>query len=928
MLLSLSGIGFAQQNTPNKTDAQPMDDAILHGFLPNGLAYYVRKNVTPKKRAVMYLVERAGSLQEDDNQSGMAHFIEHMAFHGTRAFPKDELVSYLQKAGVKFGADVNAHTGYSQTTYELTLPTDSMDVFNKGLDILNDWAGYVNFDQAEIEVERGIVLEEARLRERTAYGRMNNPALELDLNYSRFIYRVPIGKEQIIKNFTPEALKKFYHDWYRPDLQAIIIVGDVNPRQVVRLIKEKFSGLQNPPNERKLEDYSIPVISGTRVKVITDKETPYTSFSMTVRLPGTKVRTNTEYLQRISSYMLNYMLSARINEIIKKGDPPFLNARAYYGTSIGNTDMFVTRMLAKPGELENSVKTIITELERAKRFGFTEEELKTAKAWFLGGRASAMNDMANQSSLAYVEEYERNFLEDESCPGLEYEYYLTRDNLPTIHLSEINALMEAYTSDQNRVITLEAPEKDAPHLPDKKTLLDWVNNPGKEINAYQEVKVDKDIDILPYELKPGKIESDKSDGKIGTQTFILSNGAKVILKNTSFHKGQILFEAFAPGGNSLAPEADFTSVSLASSLVSKSGVAAFDQSLLDKILSNKGLGMSPYIDGYVHGIRGGSSQRNIETAFKLLNLYFTAPRKDATVWAGQVSQRIALLASKDNSPIMVLDDTARAILNNYNFRAKDPSAEKLTSADMNKAYSFYRERFADASNFTFIFVGDLDDIGIRGLIKEYIGSLPSTHSNETYNDLNMNPPPGKITKIIHKGIDDKSEVELIFNGAMEYNQPNKLQLNAIAEILQIKLIERLREQEKSVYAPRVEASYTGVPVGRYLFYVQFACGAANVYKLIAASMDEIEKIKQNGALPLDIKKFTANEERSMQLKLKDNIFWLQRLSFAGKNKEDADYIVDYVKSLDDVTVETTKETANKYLSGDNLIQLILLPETK
>jgi len=488
--------------------------------------------------------------------------------------------------------------------------------------------------------------------------------------------------------------------------------------------------------------------------------------------------------------------------------------------------------------------------------------------------------------------------------------------------------MDAYISDQNRVILLNAPEKDAAHLPDEKTILDWVNNPGKDINAYQNVEVDKDIDILPYEPKSGKIESDNSDGPTGTQTFILSNGAKVILKNTSFHQGQILFEAFAPGGLSVVPDADFTSASLANSLVSKSGVSVFDQIVLDKILTNKGVGMAPYIDEYMQGIRGGSSQRNFERALKLLYLYFTAPRKDSAVWAGQVSQRIALLANRDNSPNVAFNDTVRAVLFNHNFRAQQLAETMLKSADINKAFNFYKDRFADASNFTFVFVGNLDNIGIRGLIKEYIGSLPSKHSNETYRDLKMTPIPGKITKIVRKGIDDKSMVRLIFSGPLDYNEQNKLQLNAIGEILQIKLTERLREQEKSVYTPRAEASYTNYPTPRYLVDIQFTCGAANVDNLIAATMDEVNKIKQNGALPVDIKKFTANEERSTQLKLKDNVFWVQRLSSAAKNKEDAHYIVDYIKNLDSVTVETTKEAASKYLSGDNLIKLILLPEAK
>ncbi len=922
-----AGTLSAQQTTISDEDRQPVDKDVYHGYLPNGLAYYVRKNVSSKKRAVLYLVERAGSLQEDDQQQGLAHFVEHMAFKGTRTFPKDELISYLEKSGVKFGADVNAHTSYNQTSYEMLLPTDSMQVFNKGLDILTDWAGFVSFDPAEINNERGVILEEARLKEKTANGRMNNQTIAMEYNNSRYDERLPIGKEDVIKNVKPEAIVKFYRDWYRPDEQAVIVVGDFNPRKVVQLLKEKFSVLQNPDSERTLVNYTIQPISGTRVKILTDKETPYTYFSMTVRLPGTKERTNDEYLKRLQTYLLNYMLNNRIAEIVKKGNPPFLAASSYYSTSIGSTDIFTTRINSKPGELENSIKTLMAELERAKKFGFTDDEFKTAKAWYLRGRANAYYDMQNHSSTSYADEYRRNFLEEEGIPGLEFEYTFTNNNIKDIRLSDINSLMISYTSDQNRVILLEAPEKDAASLPDEKTLLNWVNYSDANINAYQDVEVDNNVDFLPEDyLKSGKVDSSSSDNEAGTETLVLSNGAKVIIKHTEFRNGQILFDIHGFGGTSLAPDSDYTSASLADRLVGKSGIGAFSQVEVDKILANKSVGMTPYITDYLQGIHGGSSQNNFTLALKLIHLYFTAPRKDTAVWKGIISQQKALLVNEANSPNNVFGDTTRAVLHNYNLRAYSPTEASLNSASIGKAYKFYKDRFADASNFTFLFVGNTDDIGMRGLIKKYIGSLPSTHSNQSFKDLNMNPPAGNITKIIRKGIDDKSTVELLFHGQFDYNQENNLQLNALGEILQIKLIQRLRQQEGEVYAPRAGASYINYPDGRYVMAIQFTCSSANVNKLIDAAMDEVSKIKQNGALQVDIQKFVADETRSTQLKLKQNTFWIEHLSSAYKNKENPGYIMTYINSLNNVTVESTKITANKYLKDDNFIKLILLPE--
>ena len=908
---------------------QPMDDAIHHGYLSNGLAYYVRKNQSPKKRAVLYLVERAGSLQEDDNQSGMAHFIEHMAFNGTRDYPKNQLIDYLQMSGLKFGADVNAHTGFDRTIYQLTVPTDSMQVFNKGLDILLNWAGYLSFDPAEVNNERGVILEEARLRGKNAAERMGSKIYPIEYNNSRYASRIPIGKEDIIKNSTAGELKQFYHDWYRPDEQAIIVVGDINPNKVEALIREKFAVLQNPVNEKPLVEYTIPPADGTRIKILTDPEAQFTEFSMVVRLPGTKDRTKTEYFQKIGTYLLNKMLYDRLKDIGKGGNPTFLYAAANNTSSSGNTDVFAIRTVAKPGELEKATKALLAEVERARKFGFTNEEFSNAKQWYLTSRAGAYNDRVNHNSDLYAGEYSRNFLEGEGCPGLEFEYNFSVDNLKKIQLAYINGLMVSYTADQNRYIIIEAPDKDKETLPDEKTVLGWINNPGKEVQAYKDVAVDKDLDILSAdELKSGKIESDDADHVIGTQTFTLSNGAKVILKNTDFRPGQVLFNIYGFGGTSIASDHDYPSALLSGPLVGGSGIANFNQVELGKYLANKKVSLAPFVHDYFQGITGAASQRDFEIALKLIHLFFTTPRKDSTVWEGLLSQERAYLATKDNTPSGVFGDTVNSVLNSYNPRSTGLDENMLKSAGIDKAFNFYKDRFSDAGNFTFVFVGNLDDIGIRALIKKYIGSLPSTHSNETYKDIGMHPLPGKITKIVRKGIDDKSTVELVFSGPFEYNQANNLQINALGEILQIKITERLREQESGTYTPRAFAYYSYIPAERYTVVVQFTCGSANVNKLIAATMEEIDKIKQNGSQPVDIEKFKAEETRSTQLNLKENGFWVDHLASTARNKEDPDYIVDYIKSLETVTAESTKAFASKYLSGDNLIKLILLPEKK
>ncbi|HWZ02977.1 MAG TPA: insulinase family protein [Mucilaginibacter sp.] len=928
-VLTASAQEKSDSSAATQRNLQPMDKAIHYGVLPNGLTYYVRKNQSPKNRAVLYLVERTGSIQENDKQLGLAHFVEHMAFNGTRDFPKNQLVDYLQKSGVKFGADVNAHTGYEQTIYEITVPTDSMQVFNKGMDVLLNWAGYLSFDPVEVNNERNVILEEARLRGKNANERMSSQTIPVALNNSRYAARLPIGDENIIKNCTADELKQFYQDWYRPDNEAVIVVGDINPNKVEELIKKRFAVLQNPVNEKPLGNYSIPPISGTRIKIVTDEEAQYTTFSMTVRLPGTKERTNTEYLQKIRTILLNKMMNDRLKDIGKAGNPPFLFAAASNASSLGNTDVFSAQAVASPGNLEKATKAPLAELERARKYGFTDNELSAAKNWYQGIQAGLNLNIDSHKSEAYAQEYSRNFLNDEGCPGVEYEYNFSLAYLKYIQLMEINDLFASYISDDNRFIIIEAPAKDKAILPDEKTVLDWVGHPGADVQAYKDVNVDKYTDVLPEDgLKSGKIESDTYDSHIDTKTFILSNGAKVILKNTNFQTGLVLFNIYGFGGTSIAADADYASAVLSAAMVRKSGLANFNQVEFDKYLSLRKVSLAPFIHDYTQGITGSSAQSGLETALKLIHLYFTAPHKDTAVWNGLLSEQRGWLATKDNSPAGVFADTVSMVLNSNNPRAGGVNAEMLKTANVDKAFSFYKDRFADASNFTFVFVGNLDDIGVRNLIKTYIGSLPSTHSNETFKDLGMYPLPGKITKIVHKGIDDKSSVRLVFSGQFDYNQANNLQLNALGEILQIKLIERLRDQERSVYAVTAGAYYLNYPTGRYSLNVQFTCGEANVDKLIAATMEEIDKIRQNGALPADIEKFKSEEARLTQVKVKENGFWLEHLASTGRNHEDPDYISDFIKSLDDVTIESTKACANKYLTGDNLIKLILLHEKK
>lgn len=909
-----------------KSDILPVDKDVIIGKLPNGLTYYIRANVEPKSRAELYLVNKAGSVLENDDQQGLAHFTEHMAFNGTRDFPKNQMVDYLQKAGVKFGADLNAYTSFNETVYQLPLPTDTVSVFEKGFNILANWAGYVSFDPAEIDKERGVVLEEERLRGKNAQERLQQQTLPVLLNNSRYALRLPIGKEDILKNFKPETIKAFYQDWYRPDLQAVVAVGDFDPKRVEALIKQNFSQLKNPAVEKPRTKYSVPATPGTAVKIVTDPEYPYTVAQIIVKHPGTVTKTTGDYMQQVRVQLFNQMLNSRINELLQKPNPPFLYGRTSYGNFIGDQDAYTSLVVAKPGELEKAVKAVVAESERARKFGFTLTELERAKQDALVGIGNAYRERDKTPSANFVREYQANFLTGEAIPGISYEYNFYIGNIYKVSLADMNAMAGKFISDQNRVVVVQAPDKEKANLPDEKTLLNWIATGGQNVTAYiDNVSSDPLLAKVPEGTKVAKEETDEA---LGTTTLTLGNGLKVILKPTEYRNDQILINGYAFGGTSLASDDEFTSANLASSIISGSGIAQFNQGMLDKKLAGKNLSISPYISEFAQGISGNTSPADFETALQLIYLYFTQPRKDKDIWDANIDQTRSILSTRGLDPGSVYQDTVSAVLSNYNFRGMVTTLPRLNAATLDKAYDFYKKRFADASGFTFTLVGNFNVETIKPYLEHYLGGLPSTNSKETYKNMNIEPPAGLITKTVNKGVGEKSTVQLVFSGDYDYNEANNIQVDALEEVLNIKLIERLREQESGVYAPGVRAGYHKIPGGRYTFTISFGCAPENVDKLINATMEEIAKIKQNGALPADIQKFVAEEARSTQQQLKQNVFWAGYLASTSQNGENPDQILGHVNSLEQITPQSTKDAANKYLSGKNLIKLILMPEKK
>lgn len=927
VLLLQNGLAHSQTGNSKKTTNTtllPLDPAVRKGTLTNGFTYYIRRNTEPKNRVVFYLANKVGSILENDDQRGLAHFMEHMSFNGTKHYPKNELVNYLQKSGVRFGADLNAYTSFDETVYQLPLPSDNPELLKNGIQILRDWAQDALLEQKEIDQERGIVLEEKRLS-KGAGERMQQLSLPVLYNQSRYANRSPIGTEEVLKTFDQETLKQFYKDWYRPNLQALIVVGDVDVNEIEKTIKGKFSDLKNPKIEKIRPDYKVSLNGKNQYIAITDPEMTGTVAQVMIKRKSITVQSVSDYRQSMVQDLFNAMLAERYEELVKDAEPPFIQGSAGVRGIINGVDAFNASVVAKPGELESGFKAVWREVERLKLYGFTKTELERAKINFKSKTDIAYRQRNQTRSDRYVQDYLDNFLNGTASPGVAKEYQLVNSVLPAITLKDVNSLAGNFTKDVNRDIIIKAPEKDKNQLPGEAIFLTWMEAVRQEqLKPYVDDALSQPL--LVHIPVAGKIVKQSPLSSLGATELRLSNGVRVILKPTTFKENDIRFTAYAPGGTSLYSDADFESADNASSVVSAGGIGQFNMNQLQKVLAGKQVNVAPFIGELSQGIYGSTTTQDLETEMKLIYLYFTQPRKDEKVFQSEIARAKAGLAYQGNDPNSIFSDTVSAVIGNYNIRKTGPSIEKLDAVDLEKCLRIYKERFGDAGNFTFTFVGSLDIEKIKPLLETYLGSLPSTNIHEEARNLNILPPSGKIYKTVYRGKEEKASVTLLLTGPYEFEEKNNKVVQALAEVLEIRLLERLRETEGGVYAPSCNASYVKYPTGRCGLEISFGCSPENTEKLIASALDELNKLREQGPDEVNILKFKAENKRAMEPLLRSNGFWLNYISGQLQNKMDLNEINRYDETLDAVTRQSIQLAARKYFSGDNLLQFVLMPE--
>jgi len=928
IFVGLVCIGGLSQ-TPTLTQPMPVDPQITMGKFANGLRYYIRANKKPEKRAELRLVVKAGSTLEDDDQRGLAHFVEHMAFNGTKNFPKHELISFIESLGMRFGADINAYTSFDETVYMLQVPTDKPEAMDRAFQVLEDWAHNVTFEPAEIEKERGVVLEEWRSG-RGAGMRNTEKIFPIMFKGSRYASRLPIGTPEIIQNGKPERIRKFYEDWYRPDLMAVVAVGDFDKAAIEKLVNSHFASIPAHTSPKLRPTFDVPDRSETGYAINTDKETTTTSVEIDTLLPARPEGLIGAYRQKTVDRLFAGMLNARFSELTQKPDAPFVFGFGGRGGFLARTkEIAYLNALVKEDGIERGIQALLTEAERVARFGFTETELARQKANVLRNYERLALEKDNTLAASRAAEYVRNFLIDETLPSADDEYALHQRFLPEITLAEINRLAREWfpETNKNRLVIVTAPQKAGLTVPDETKLAAIIkDSTSGELKAYVDTVASAVLlESLPA---PGKIVKTTTNDKAGLTMWELANGVKVVLKPTTFRADEIIFRATSPGGTSLVSDADYIPASTATQIINSGGLAKFSAIDLGKMLAGKVASANPFIGELEEGLGGGSSRKDLETMFQLIYLRFTQPRADANAFAAQATQARTFMNNQSVVPEFAFFEALSAARYQNHPRRRLLTAASVDEWNLDKSLAFYKDRFADSSDFTFYFVGSFDEETIKPLVERYLGALPSIKRKETWKDIGVKLPTGVIEKRVEKGIEPKSRAAIVFTGPFVFDQDRRIAIRAMSEILQTRLLELIREELGGTYSISAAFGYAKFPKQEYSITIQFGCSPERTDDLIKRVFEEIEKFKADG--PTE-KQLTDEKEaliREFETNSKQNGYLLNQISLRFQNDEDPAgiwLIPDLYRKLDAATI---KDAAKLYLNTQSFVKVTLFPEKK
>lgn len=928
-----TGLMTASAQKLDLSQQLPIGKAVTKGKLANGLTYYIRPNSKPANKVELRLVVDAGSILENEDQQGLAHFMEHMEFNGLKHFPKNDLVHYLQSIGVRFGADLNANTMWDRTYYILPIPTDKPGNLDKGFQILADWAGGALISTNEVNDERHVISEELRMRDKNAGTRMMKQFLPDLLNHSRYAYRLPGGKDSIVLHANPKLIREFYHDWYRPDLMAVIVVGDITPAKGEELIKKYFGGLKNPAVERTREYYYVEPYKYPNALIVTDKEATDYSFDLTFSAKQRKItKTLGDYRNDLIKNIFEQTLNRKLQDMTQSAKPPFVSANASVDGLLASftlKNIGFTMSVTPVSSFKESIDSAIAEILRVKDYGFTNQDIEITKNSILASYEQAYNERDKTVSSDLVDEYTRNFMRQEPIPGITNEYDYVKEMLPGITAKEVSDEAAKVLSDSKNFFALiTAPDSGNITLPTRDQLINTVTE------AFQQ-KVSRPVEgaaatsLLTKQPKAGRIVATATDAALGTTTYTLSNGIKVTVKPTNFKDDEIVFTGVKYGGSGQFGVKDKANAQFLTDVIETMGYGQFTPTALNNFLAGKNADVSMAMGNASNAVNGSSSVRDFKTLLELNYLKLTEPRMDQNLYEGFLTKmETQLKFIKANPQVSFIDTLVKTMYGNSPLAPISvPTEAILHQIDPNRCIEIYKQQFGDASGFHFFLVGNVDKIkDLKSLIEEYIGGLPVEDTKPMYKDNGLRPVSGIKEFKYYKGSDQKSLLLQFFHGdKIKYSDKLAMKADLLGQIMTMEILDTIREKLAYIYSGGANAKLIQVPYPHYVISAQMPCGPDNVDKILAELKKEYAGIKQNGGPKGYLEKAKTQTLEGRKEDIKKNSFWANQLQQIMVWGDSQDFFLNYDKELNSITPKDIAETA-KELLGDNEFTAVSFPE--
>jgi zinc protease len=903
----------AEVPTTGPGGALLQDPALVTGKLPNGLTYYVLHNAKPEKRAELWLAVNAGSVLEDDDQRGIAHFVEHMAFNGTKKYAKQQIVDWLENIGMKFGADVNARTGWDDTVYQIQVPTDDSAIVAHGLDVLHEWAHAVAFDPGEVDKERGVILEERRLG-RGAQGRLLDKIIPAVLPDSKYGQRLPIGTEQIIKTATPDTLKRFYRDWYRPDLMAVIVVGDVDPKQLAKQIADVFGDLPAPDHGRPRTAVAVPAHAKPVVLALGDPELPITVVAVANKLPHVTVRDEQQARTVFANLLFGEIVNQRLKELAKLDGAPFIAAQIGYQPVLRPIDVWFEGGAVKGDHITETLELISTEITRVAKFGFVDTEIARAKKDVLEKLETRAREKDKTESSALVEDVVKTFLTGETYTSAEQTYTLGVHLLPAITAADLQSVASQLTNASDRVVLAAGNAKTK--LPALDRLLAALTaGEAKATTAWVDDVASGPLVATPP--KPGTIASEHKLDELGVTEWTLSNGIRVVLKPTDFQNDYVGISAFWLGGSSLASDPDYVAADSADDILKASGAGTQSATQLDKALAGTGAAVELGIGANEQVLVGSGQPAHLEQLMQLIYLRLGPPRRDPAAAAAWRDQQVKGREHQFDDPATAFTTKFRDTWTQHDARLRTLTSADFGKLDLEHAYSFYQDRVAHLGGLTFVVVGAFKIDELKPLILTYVGGLPAGPAEHwTSRDLHLVSGHAKFE--LKQGIEPKASVKLEYQVNAPWSREAEHDVKALASALSIRLREELREGMSGTYGVGVTGSFSREPTPKAFVEISFGCAPQNVDALAKAMHAIIAKFQADGPPQEVVDKIKETERRERETQLKTNGFWINQLFQSYRFGDDPRALLGDGKLTDQLTVARLRDAANRYLGNDSL----------